>query len=73
MTSRELVLLAHEEGNQKVKSWVRKAGGIDALTEERAERIAKICKLKESKEHGPGRSGGETHGGQSLRKQDILG
>lgn len=51
MTSRELVLRAHEEGNQKVKSWVRKAGGIDALTEERAERIAKICKLKERGEN----------------------
>ena len=47
MTSRELVLRAHKDGNQKVRSWVRKAGGIDAVTEERAARIAKICKLKE--------------------------
>ena len=51
MTSRELVLRAHKDGNQKVKSWVRKAGGINAVTEERAARIVKICKLKERREN----------------------
>ena len=32
--------------NKKVAAWIRKAGGMGAITEERASRIAKLCKLK---------------------------
>ena len=46
MTSRQLVLNEYKNGNLKVTAWIRKAGGIDAVTEERAAQIARVCKLE---------------------------
>lgn len=59
MTSRQLVLNAHKEGNRKVESWIRKAGGIDAVTEEIAVRIAKICRLNGENDAGKRRINGK--------------
>ena len=46
MTDRELIIRAAKRKNKKVAAWIRKAGGINNVTEERAARIAKLCKLK---------------------------
>ena len=46
MTDRELIIRAAKKKNAKVSAWIRKAGGINNVTEERAARIAKLCKLK---------------------------
>lgn len=46
MTDRELIIREAKRKNKKVTAWIRKAGGIGAITEERASRIAKLCKLK---------------------------
>ena len=46
MTNKQLVLKAGKAGNQKALAWIRKAGGMDAISEEMAARIVKICKLK---------------------------
>lgn len=45
MTNKE-ILKASARRNKKAAAWVRKAGGMNAITEERAARIVKICKLK---------------------------
>ena len=46
MTDRELIIRAAKRKNKKVAAWIRKAGGMDAISEEMAKRIVKICKLK---------------------------
>ena len=46
MTDKELIIRAAKKKNAKVAAWIRKAGGINNVTEERAARIAKLCKLK---------------------------
>lgn len=46
MTDRELIIREAKRKNKKVAAWIRKAGGMGAITEERASRIAKLCKLK---------------------------
>ena len=45
MTSKN-ILKAAEKTNKKAAAWIRKAGGMDAISEEMAKRIVKICKLK---------------------------
>lgn len=34
------------KADKKAAAWVRKAGGMDAVTEDMAARIVKLCKLK---------------------------
>ena len=46
MTNKQLVLKAGKAGNQKALAWIRKAGGVNAISEEMAARIVKICKLR---------------------------
>ena len=48
LTYREVVkaAISGKEKNARAVSWVRKAGGIEKVTEEMACRIVKICRLK---------------------------
>lgn len=48
MTYKEVVkaAISGKEKNARAVSWVRKAGGIEKVTEEMACRIVKICRLK---------------------------
>ena len=48
MTSKN-ILKASAKTNKKAAAWIRKAGGMDAISEEMAKRIVKICKLKGEK------------------------
>lgn len=45
MTNRD-ILKASAKRSKKAAAWIRKAGGMDAISEEMAARIVKICKLK---------------------------
>ena len=47
MTNKEIVkaAISGEEKNLKAFNWVKKAGGIENVTEEMAARIVKICRL----------------------------
>ena len=45
MTNRD-ILKASAKRSKKAAAWIRKAGGIKNVTEERAARIVKLCKLK---------------------------
>ena len=38
--------ISGKEKNARAASWVKKAGGIEKVTEEMACRIVKICRLK---------------------------
>lgn len=46
MTNKDILIRAFRQKNKKAAAWIRKAGGIDAVTEGMAERIVKLCKLK---------------------------
>ena len=48
MTNRD-ILKASAKRSKKAAAWIRKAGGMDAISEEMAKRIVKICKLKGEK------------------------
>lgn len=45
MTNRD-ILKASAKRSKKAAAWIRKAGGMDAISEEMAARIVKLCKLK---------------------------
>lgn len=45
MTSKD-ILKTSAKTNKKAAAWIRKAGGMDVISEEMAARIVKICKLK---------------------------
>lgn len=47
MTNKEIVkaAISGEEQNVKALNWVKRAGGIENVTEEMAARIVKICRL----------------------------
>lgn len=51
MTYREVVkaAISGKEKNTRAASWVKKAGGIEKVTEEMAGRIVKICRLQAQK------------------------
>ena len=51
MTNRD-ILKASAKRSKKAAAWIRKAGGIDAVTEEIAVRIAKICRLNGENDAG---------------------
>lgn len=48
MSNREILekAVSGKDINRKAAAWVRKAGGMDAVTEGIAARIVKLCKLK---------------------------
>ena len=48
MSNKEILIRATtgKKADKKAAAWVRKAGGIDKLTEDCAARIVKLCKLK---------------------------
>ena len=48
MSNKEILKKAvkGKKADKKAAAWVRKAGGMDAISEEMAARIVKICKLK---------------------------
>ena len=54
MTNLEKVksAIAGKEKNLRALMWVKKAGGIERVTEEMAARIVKICRLQEPQEAG---------------------
>lgn len=45
MTNRD-ILKTSAKRSKKAAAWIRKAGGMDAISEEMAARIVKLCKLK---------------------------
>lgn len=49
MTNKDILLAAvnGEEVNQKAAAWIRKAGGMEGITEGMAARIVKLCRLRE--------------------------
>lgn len=46
MTNKDILIRAFRQKNKKAAAWIRKAGGMDAISEEMAARIVKLCKLK---------------------------
>lgn len=44
--------ISGKEKNARAASWVKKAGGIEKVTEEMACRIVKICRLQAQREEG---------------------
>lgn len=49
MSNKEILKKAvkGKRADKKAAAWVRKAGGMDAVTEDMADRIVKLCRLSE--------------------------
>ena len=49
MSNKEILKKAvkGKKADKKAEAWVRKAGGMDAVTEDMAARIVKLCRLNE--------------------------
>lgn len=49
MSNKEILKKAVKgrKADKRAAAWVRKAGGMDAVTEDMAARIVKLCRLKE--------------------------
>lgn len=54
MSNREILLKAvkGKKADKKAAAWVKKAGGVDAITEDMAARIVKLCRLNGSTNGG---------------------
>ena len=61
MTNRD-ILKASAKRSKKAAAWVRKAGGMDAVTEDMAARIVKLCRLSDK--------GGKNHEQMPVRQVD---
>lgn len=54
MSNREILLKAvkRKKADKKAAAWVKKAGGMDVITEDMAARIVKLCRLNDGANGG---------------------